>query len=127
MESPDTWDLLTGSLAISDWADRALTWAFRVVQGLVRDDPGDREAFSGFAGDATTNPITGPSAAARVAFSLKGAGIAQAAGRTPDPGAQIAAARLAAIESWTGRQGARQYLEEVTANGEQARVAFKPR
>jgi hypothetical protein len=111
MESADTWDALTASLAISDLADPSLTWAFLVVQGLVRDEPGDREAFGRLAEDAVTNPITGPSAAARVALSLNDAGIAQAAAGTPDPWARIAAARLASIESWTGRDGARRYLE----------------
>ena len=120
MESPDTWDALTASLAISDLADPKLTWAFLVVQGLVRDGPNDRDAFSRLAEDATTNPITGPSAAARVAESLKGAGIAQSAGSTPDPWARIAAARLASIESWTGRKAAARYLEQVAID-EQAR------
>ena len=120
MESPDTWDALTASLAISDLADPSLTWAFLVIQGLVRDEPDDRETFSRLAEDATANPITGPSAAARVAQSLKGAGIAQTAGSTPDPWARIAAARLASIESWTGREAAMRYLEQV-ATYEQAR------
>jgi len=120
MESPDTWDALTASLAISDLADPKLTWAFLVVQGLVRDGPDDRAAFSRFADDATTNLITGPSAAARVAESLKGAGIAQSAGSTPDPWARIAAARLASLESWTGRKAAMRYLEQVAIE-EQAR------
>jgi hypothetical protein len=111
MESPDTWDLLTSSLAVSNLAEPSSTWAFLVLQGLVRDEPGDREAFSRFADDASTNPITGPSSAARVALSLKGAGIAQTAGLTPDPWGRIAAGRLASIESWTGRDGARRYLE----------------
>lgn len=118
MESPDTWDALTASLAISDLADPSLTWAFLVLQGLVRDEPDDREAFSRLAEDAVTNPITGPSAAARVALGLNSAGIARTAGRTPDPWARIAAARLASIESWTGREGARRYLEQVAVNEE---------
>jgi hypothetical protein len=105
MESPDTWDLLTASLAVSNLANPSSTWAFLVLQGLVRDEPGDRKAFSRFADDASSNPITGPSAAARVALSLKGAGTAQTTGLTPDPWGQIAAGRLASIESWSGREG----------------------
>jgi|SRR5436853_4101781 len=120
MESPETWDLLTSSLAISNLAHVSLTWAFLVVQGLVRDEPGDRETFGRFAEDANINPITGPSAAARVARSLKGAGIAQPGGVTPDPWARVAAGRLASIESWTGRDEARRYLKRVAANEEQA-------
>jgi hypothetical protein len=120
MESPETWDLLTSSLAISSLADVSLTWAFLVVQGLVRDEPGDCQTFRGFAENATANEITGPSAAARVALSLKGAGIAQPVGLTPDPWARLAAGRLAPIEPWTGRDGARRYLEQMAANEEQA-------
>ena len=116
MESPDTWDALTASLAISDLADLSLTWAFLVLQGLVRDEPDDRESFGRLAEDATANPITGPSAAARVALGLRDAGIARTPGRTPDPWARIAAARLASIESWTGREGARQYLAQRYAD-----------
>lgn len=112
MESPDTWDALTASLAISDLDDPSLTWAFLVIQGFVRDEPGDRETFGLLAEDATTNPITGPSAAARVAFGLRDAGIARTAGSTPDPWARMTAARLASIESWTGREEARWYLEQ---------------
>jgi hypothetical protein len=93
MEPPETWDRLTASLAISNLADPSPTWAFLVLQGLVRDEPSDREAFGMLAEDATTNPITGPSAAARVAFGLKSAGIAQPAGLTPDPWARLAAPR----------------------------------
>ena len=98
MESPESWDLLTASLAISNLRDPSSTWAFLVVQGLVRDEPGDGEAFRRFAQVAVSQEITGPSAAARVAFSLNDAGITQPAGRTPDPCARIAAARLAPIE-----------------------------
>lgn len=115
MESPETWDLLTASLAVSNLADPSATWAFLVVQGLVRDDSSDRAAFSMLAEDATTNPITGPSAAARVALGLKSAGIAQTTGFTPEPWARLAAGRLAAIEAWTGRDGARRYLEQLAA------------
>ena len=79
MESPETWDLLTSSLAISNLAHVPLTWAFVVLQGLVRDEPGDRETFRRLVEDATANPITGPSAAARVACSLTDAGITQPA------------------------------------------------
>jgi len=113
MESPDTWDLLAASLAISNLADPSLTWAFLVIQGLVRDEAGDREAFDRLAEDVTTNPITGPSAPARVARALNEAGIAQAAGRTPDPWARMAARRLASIETWTGREGAGRYLQSI--------------
>lgn len=118
MESPETWDLLTASLAISNLADPSSTWAFLVLQGLVRDEPGDREAFSRFADDANTNPITGPSSAERVALGLKDAGIAQTAGLTPDPLGRMAVERLASIESWTGREGARRYLGQVLADEE---------
>ena len=120
MESPETWDLLTSSLAISNLAQVSLTWAFLVVQGLVRDEPGDCETFRRLAEDATANPITGPGASARVALSLKAAGIAQPGGLTPDPWARVAAGRLVSIEAWTGRNGARRYLEQVAANQEQA-------
>jgi hypothetical protein len=120
MESPETWDLLTSSLAISNLAHVSLTWAFLVVQGLVRDEPADWETFRRFAEDATANPITGPSAAARVAFTLKSAGIAQQGALTPDPWGRLAAGRLASIESWTGRDAARRYLESVAARNDQA-------
>jgi hypothetical protein len=69
MESPETWDLLTASLAMSDLREPSSAWAFLVVQGLVRDEPGDRETFSKFA-QQEIKEITGPSAAARVACRL---------------------------------------------------------
>ena len=113
MESPKTWDLLTSSLAVSNLAHVSLTWAFLVVQGLVRDEPGDCETFARLAEHAITTNLTGPSAAARVAIGLKGAGITQPGDFTPDPWARVAAGRLALIESWTGRDGARRYLETL--------------
>jgi hypothetical protein len=115
MESPETWDLLTASLAISNLKELSSTWAFLVVQGLVRDAPGDRDAFRRFAQYEVSNEITGPSTAARVALSLRSAGIALPVGHTSDPRARMAAERLASIERWTGRDAAKRYLEQMVS------------
>jgi hypothetical protein len=115
MESPETWDLLTASLAISNLNEPSSTWAFLVVQGLVRDEPGDREAFLRFAQHEVSHEITGPSAAARVALRLNEARIALPIGRTADPWAGMAAGRLASIEPWTGRELARRYLDQMVS------------
>lgn len=114
MESPEHWDLLTASLGISNLDDSSSTWAFLIIQGLVRDDPGDRERFKEIVEYEVAHPVTGPSAAARAAYELQEAGIARPGGLTPDPWAGIAAKRLAAIEGWTGRNAAREYLERAS-------------
>jgi hypothetical protein len=46
MESPDSWNLLTASLAVCDLGAPFSVWAFLVIQGLVWDMPGDGEAFA---------------------------------------------------------------------------------
>jgi len=94
MESPATWDLLTASLAVSNLNEPLSSWAFLVREGLVRDEPGDREAFVEFAQHEMAHPITGPSAASRVARRLREAGIPQPGSDDPDPWAKIAKERL---------------------------------
>ena len=43
MESPQSWNLLTSSLAVSKLGDTARTWSFLLLQGLVRADESGRE------------------------------------------------------------------------------------
>src|SRR5262245_60356098 len=101
MELPESWDLLTASLAVLDLQRPFAAWAFLVIQGLVRDTPGDREAFADDnREEVARGPITGPSLACRVAGSVARAGIALPAGRVPDPGGAVAAERLAQIARW---------------------------
>ena len=86
MELPESWDLLTASLAVTDLERPFAAWTFLVIQGLVRDTPGDREAFADIIrAEVELGPITGPSVARRVAGSLAQAGIALPPGRAPDP------------------------------------------
>jgi hypothetical protein len=96
MESPEMWDLLTASLSVSNLNDVPSAWTFLVAQGLVRDEPGHRAAFGRFAEHEVAHPITGPSAAMRVARRLREAGIATPLGEERDPWGRTAASRLAA-------------------------------
>lgn len=113
MESPRYWNLLTASLAVTDLQRPFAAWAFLVIQGLVRDAPGDREAFADFIrGEVGLGPITGPSVACRVAGSLARAGIALPPGQVPDPEGAVAAERLAMIARWGGILGQEQ-LEDL--------------
>ena len=75
MESPNSWSLLEGSLAVCDLNDPAFAWAFLVIQGLVRDLPGDREAFYRIVTEEREYEITGPSVYRRIGFELQAAGI----------------------------------------------------
>lgn len=95
MESAGSWNLLTASLAVCKLDRVAAAWAFLVLHGLVRDAPGDSDAFVNFVREEIDRgPITGPSVAFRVARALEIAGIALPAGKAPDPWAKIAQERL---------------------------------
>jgi hypothetical protein len=94
MESPDTWDALTASLAAAGLGDEARAWAFLRHQGLVRDDAEAR--FVELARYERDREITGPSSAARVASALFIEGLASDAASTPDPGAVRAGPAFAA-------------------------------
>jgi hypothetical protein len=114
MEYPGSWNLLTASLAATDLQQPFASWAFLVIQGLVRDTPGDREAFTEFVREEMARgPITGPSLALRVAGALDQAGIALLAGRIPDPHAAVAAERLALVAQWSGSILGHKQLEDL--------------
>ncbi len=94
MESPDSWNLLTASLAVSDLRRPHEVWCFLTSQGLVRDGPGDLEGFLQFVGDETERgEITGPSLARRIASSVENSGMALKKGFDSDPWAKTAKKR----------------------------------
>ena len=93
-ESPETWDLLTASLAVCDLRDAQRAWSFLVHHDLVRDEEGDRERFIAIVQYEIPREITGPTLSRRVALSLGSAGLTLPAGDTPDPMARIAAERM---------------------------------
>lgn len=103
MESPESWDLLTASLAVSDLTNPEFVWAFLVVQGLVRGHRKDRLAFLELLRfEQERGPITGPTLAARVASALSTRGITQSRANVADPNARIANQRIETIGLWRG-------------------------
>lgn len=95
MENPATWDRLTSSLAVCDLQMPDKVWAFLVLQGLVRDLPGDRDFFYGTIQQIKSlGEITGPSLQSRIAARLRGAGITLPFSQEPDPNAEMAMKRL---------------------------------
>jgi len=101
MESPESWNVLTASFAICDVKNPLSAWAFAAVQGLVRDDPGDRDLFLRFLEEETARgDVTGPSLPYRVASALSLSGIVLPPGLLPDPWGEIAGARLEAVAPW---------------------------
>lgn len=99
MESTQTWDLLTASLAVCDLARPREAWAFLVVQGLVHDEPGMREQFVAIVEQVLADgPITGPSEPRRIAGRMLG--MRREAANQPDPDGKIARARKAVIDAW---------------------------
>lgn len=100
MEYPGSWSLLTASLAVCDLSRGELAWAFLTKNGLVRNQPGDSEAFLSLVRqEIDRGPITGPSVALRVETALKTVGIALPSGSTLDPWGKIAKARLKIVSS----------------------------
>jgi hypothetical protein len=72
MESPEGWDLLTSSLAVSNLARTDETWTFLVERGLVKDGAGEREAFASIVARIHADgPVTEPSDALRAAIALR--------------------------------------------------------
>lgn len=107
MESPSSWDLLTSSLFASTLQATGETWAFLMLQGLVRDEPGDREEFGAVVGEVMAEgEITGPSLAARIASRLSAAGLVLPAADSPDPGGRIAIERRQIVDGWKDRSEA---------------------
>ena len=102
MENPESWDLLTASLAVCNLADSNTTWTFLTRHGLVRDVVGDSATFEGLVQQALNRaPIPGPSVARSIAAALQQAGIALPAGAAPDPWGKMAKQRLQTSQSKT--------------------------
>jgi hypothetical protein len=101
MESPQGWTALTSSLAVSTLSDISHTWAFLVVQGLVRDEGADRQVFeTAVRAVAEQGEITGPSEAHRIAAKLINAGLSLPPAHRVDPAGNIADARMKLVRSW---------------------------
>lgn len=101
MENPQSWNLLTSSLAVSNLEDPSTTWAFLVVQGLVHDRADDRATFGRIVRDVLNEgPITGPSEASRVSMRLVQAGLNLPAGTLTDASGKLAHERAQVIASW---------------------------
>lgn len=100
-EYPGEWDLLTASLAVSDLKEPFEAWSFIVLQGLVRDKPGDRDAFVKLVETiAAREPIPGPSDALLIAIELVKIGAVTEIAAMPDPFGKVAKKRRQQIESW---------------------------
>ncbi|HZS05767.1 MAG TPA: zinc ribbon domain-containing protein [Blastocatellia bacterium] len=101
-ESPEGWNLLTSSIAVCDLQQPALVWAFLSVQGLVRDQPGDRGNFLQIVQQESYD-ITGPTRASRIASALRSAGIALPGSGLPDPFGKIAMERRQVVSQWVNQ------------------------
>jgi hypothetical protein len=100
VESPDSWNLLTASLSVCDLEKPEAAWTFLTAQGLVRDNPADRELFfSVVKQEWDRGPNMGPSFASRVADKLKSGNMVLPTAETPDPWGRIAK------ERWQLRMG----------------------
>ena len=103
MESPEGWDLLTSSLAVSDLV---AAWPFLVVQGLVRDGEEERRNFARIIeGVKAEGEITGPTQAYRVAQGIVSHGMNTPLASQPDPWGRMAQSRHEVILGWLGEQG----------------------
>ena len=102
MESPESWSLLTGTLAVCNLRDVDKTWAFLVLQGLVNASESGRQALErAIAVVEEEGEITGPSDALRVANQLHARGITTPLSTTPDPWGKTAKSRIEAVNSWS--------------------------
>jgi hypothetical protein len=100
MEPSANWDRLTASLAVCDLSKPYRGWAFLVLQGLVRDLPGDRDNFVRLVKQECKKAITGASVARRVADLLNNYGIALPESNEPDPAAELAFQRFSVVKQW---------------------------
>ena len=101
MESPESWSLLTSSLAVSTLDRRSFTWAFLVTQGLIDPENLPVQAFFSVIEDVKQRgDVTGPSEAARVAGQLETMSVTTKLAKTPDPCATLAESRLRLIRGW---------------------------
>ena len=106
MESPQSWNLLTSSLAVSELGDSARTWSFLLLQGLVSaDDPAREIVERSIAEVQEEGEITGPTMALRIADRLHAAGITTDLASRSDPWGEVAKARLAVVQGWNEPAG----------------------
>lgn len=113
MENPADWDMLTSSLAVCNLQKPDKVWAFLVLQGLVRDLPGDRDFFYGIINrEKAYGAITGPSLQGRIARRLREFDIALASGAEPDPNAETAKKRLNTLNNLMGIKEPAQILRK---------------
>ena len=101
MESPDSWDRLTASLAVVGYDDPAATWGFLTYAGVIDHNRagGYARLVAAIAAEVALGVITGPSHSARIADRLADLRTVEAA--QPDPNATQARRELAA---WRSRQ-----------------------
>lgn len=103
MESPEGWDALTACFAVSRIPYGEETWGFLAAEGMVRDQPGDRETFVAAMRDPEIyEEITGPSPAWRAAKAVRSLRLALPAASKRDPWARDAEKRRAARGGPTG-------------------------
>src|SRR5262245_18655357 len=122
MEPTRYWSLLTSSIAVTDLERPFAAWAFLVIQGLVRDTPGDREAFAECVrAEIERGPITGPTLALRISGRLTQAGIALSAGDVLDPRGTVAVERMALIARWSGNIIAKEDIEALEQSRDRVR------
>jgi hypothetical protein len=105
MENPEGWDILTASIAVCGSEKPFFTWSFLVVQGIVRDFPGNRQTFCRILQRARSEHeservIGGHSLALQVAWALADTEILLPPSSTPDPNANIARERLQTLKLW---------------------------
>ena len=95
MEPPDSWDLLTASLAVCNLQDPARAWRFVTHQRLIQDTPENQKLFFETTQyELDRGPVTGPSEPCRIAGSLGRAGVVDATLNVADPNGDIASQRL---------------------------------
>ena len=94
MESPESWNLLVSSLSVCDLLKPEAAWAFLTAEGLVRDNPNDRDVFLNVVKqELDRGLLMGPSISSRVAGKLKAGNMVLASAETPDPWGKIAKKR----------------------------------
>jgi hypothetical protein len=101
MEPPESWNLLTSSLAVSNLDELDSTWAFLVIQGLVTDGELQRNSVAAIVHEVRAEgEITGPSEARRIADGVISRKISTVRALHPDPWGKAAKARREVILDW---------------------------
>jgi hypothetical protein len=127
MEMPESWDLLSASLAVCDLGIPETGWEFLLAQKLVTDgnESDKREIFMGWVDEYYGKDITGPSWSSSIADALVRGLIIDETRNVPDPCGCVAEDRWNLFQEIKGQEDAKELFQGLGEVVAYATVGFE--